>query len=138
MSRQKSFTDELWYENEDTVFTIGVQEDLAASIESISSLELPEEGDLVDTDTVLGRIETDQGTIELYSPVEGTVLEINHLVEEDPSFVVQDPSEGWLFKVESDDEPMEEEDEEEDEEEEDEDEEEDDDWGDEEEEEEEY
>lgn len=113
MSRQKPFTEELYYEKEDTVLTIGVIEDIAASIESIDNLELPNEGDPVDTDSVIGSIETDQGMIELFSPVEGTIIEVNALVLEDPSFIIQDPSEGWLFKVESDDGPEDEEEEEE-------------------------
>lgn len=113
MSRQKPFTEELYYEKEDTVLTIGVIEDIAASIESIDNLDLPNEGDHVDADSIIGSLETDQGIIELYSPVEGTILEVNPLVLEDPSFIIQDPSEGWLFKVESEEGPDDEEEEEE-------------------------
>lgn len=105
MSRQKPFTEELFYEKEDTLLTVGVIEDIAASIESIDNLDLPSEGDHVDTDAVIGSLETDQGIIELYSPVEGTIVEVNALVIEDPSFIIQDPSEGWLFKVESEADP---------------------------------
>jgi len=105
MSRQKSFTDSLWYEKTDTIITVGVTEDLATSIESIEDIELPSEGDSVDVDTPIGTLETDQGTIDLYSPVNGVITEVNELVLEDPTLIIDDPSEGWLFKVESDEDP---------------------------------
>lgn len=107
MSRQKPFTEELWYEKEDTIITIGVIDEVAASIEEIESLELPSEGDHVDIDVILGSLETDQGTIDLYSPVSGVVLEVNHLILEDPTMIIEDPSEGWLIKVESEEDPEE-------------------------------
>jgi glycine cleavage system H protein len=105
MSRQKPFTDALWYEKADNIITVGVTEDLATSIESIEAIELPLEGDPVDIDTIVGTLETDQGTIDIYSPVNGVISEINDLVLEDPSLIVEDPSENWLFKVESEENP---------------------------------
>jgi len=105
MSRQKPFTDALWYEKTDNIITVGVTEDLATSIEFIEAIELPSEGDSVDLDTVVGTLETDQGTIDIYSPVNGVVSEVNDLVLEDPSLIIDDPSENWLFKVESEEDP---------------------------------
>jgi len=105
MSRQKPFTDALWYEKADTIIAVGVTEDLATSIELIEAIELPSEGDSVDPETMIGSLETDQGTIDLYSPVNGIIAEVNELVLEDPSLIIEDPSENWLFKVESEEDP---------------------------------
>lgn len=119
MSRQKPFTDELWYEKEDTIISVGLLEDVAAGLESIETLELPAEGDLVDIDTIIGSLETDQGTIDLYSPVNGVISEVNELIHEDPSLIIEDPLDSWMFKVESDEDPEDNEEEEEDDEDED-------------------
>ena len=111
MSRQKAFTDELWYEKTDTIYTVGLRDDVAADLAHISDLELPKEGEWVEKDNIIGRMETDQGEIDIYSPVDGTIVEINRVILDDPSLIIEDPSEGWLFQVESEENPMDEEDE---------------------------
>ncbi|MDW8190562.1 MAG: glycine cleavage system protein H [Pseudobdellovibrionaceae bacterium] len=105
MSRQKAFTDELCYFKEDNIFTVALTEDTAAELETIEDIELPQVGESVDHESVVGTLETDLGTIDLYSPVDGEVVEINDLVLEDPTIIIEDPEEGWLFKVESEDNP---------------------------------
>jgi glycine cleavage system H protein len=111
MSRQKAFTDELWYEKTDTIYTIGLRDEVAAELAHISDLELPKEGEWVEKDSIIGRMETDQGEIDIYSPVDGTIVEVNTVVLDDPSLIIEDPSEGWLFQVESEEEPSEDEEE---------------------------
>lgn len=110
----KQYKKYLWVQKEDNVLTVGLHEDALENFSSIESLELPPEGELVDKDSVVGNIETDDGTLELYSPVTGTVLEVNNLVIEDSSLIMEDPIDSWLFKIESD-EDLDEEDEDEDE-----------------------
>lgn len=126
MSDVRNFMGYLWVQQEDGVITIGINEEGLADFESISSVELPPEGEKVEEDVVLGTIETDDGPLDIYSPVAGTVLEVNSQVLEDPSIIIEDSmEEGWLIKIEPDedleDEDEEEEDDEEEEEEEDED-----------------
>jgi glycine cleavage system H protein len=106
VAQQKEFTNELWFEQADTMVTVGLTEDTAASVEVIHVIELPGEGELVDSHSPIGFLETDQGLIDLYSPANGVVSEVNPLVLEDPSLVIEDPSENWLFRIESDDLPQ--------------------------------
>lgn len=92
----------LWVLNEDGVVTIGINEDGLEDFEEISSIELPPEGEKIESDVVLGTIETDDGPLDIYSPVDGTVLEVNSQVLEDPSLIQEDPyEEGWLLKIET-------------------------------------
>ncbi len=42
-------------------------------------------GEKVEEDIAIGTIETDDGPLDIHSPVEGTVIEVNAQVLEDPS-----------------------------------------------------
>lgn len=114
-----------WIRQEDGIITIGINEDGLEDFEEISSVELPAEQEKIDADVVIGTLETDDGPLDIYSPVSGTVIEINSQVVEDPSIIMEDPyEEGWLVRIEADEdyEEDEEEDDEDDEDDEDEDE----------------
>lgn len=117
----KNFMGHMWYLKEDNVYTIGINEDGLENFEEITSLELPTENEVVDADASCGNIETDNEPVELFSPVAGTVIEVNSTVLEDASLIQDDPYDSWLFKVESEEE-VDDEDEDEDDEDEDEDE----------------
>lgn len=120
-----------WFQKEDNIYTVGLTEDALEDFDEISGLELPPEGEIVEAEGVCGSLETDEGPVDLYAPVSGTISEVNSTIVEDPSLIQDDPYDAWLFKIESEDE-FEEEDEEdlddEDEDDEDEDDEEDDDY----------
>lgn len=111
----KNFMDYLWVQKEDNIYTIGINEDGLEDIESISSVDLPPEGEVVEADAVLGSLEIQSGPLDVYSPVSGTIVEINSAVVEDPSLIQDDPYDGWLLKIESEDELSDDEDEEDDE-----------------------
>lgn len=98
----KNFMGNLWYRDEDGIITIGISEDAIEEFESIVSIDLPSEQEEVEEDMVVGSIETDDGPIDLYSPVAGTVIEINSAALEDSSLIMEDPyEEGWLIKIEA-------------------------------------
>ena len=100
----RNFMGYLWVRKEDGVLTIGINEDGLEDFEEITSVELPSEHEKIDEDVVIGTIETDDGPLDIYSPVSGTVLEVNSQVLEDPSLIMEDPyEEGWLIRIEADD-----------------------------------
>jgi glycine cleavage system H protein len=93
----------MWYQEEDGVITIGINEEGLADITEITSVDLPPEQEKVEEDVAIGTIETDDGPLDIYSPVNGTVIEINSSVLEDPSVIQEDPyEEGWLLRIEAD------------------------------------
>lgn len=109
----KNYLGHMWYRQEDGVITIGITEDALEDFESINSVELPAEHEKVDSEAVIGTIETDDGPLDIYSPVEGTIIEINTQVVEDPSIIMEDPyEEGWLVRIEADEDHDDDEDEE--------------------------
>lgn len=93
-----------WITVEDGVVTVGITEDAATDLSDDIVLNLPEQDDVVASGKVCGDIESGNGNLNLYSPVSGTIIEVNEAVLENPDLIQEDPTdEGWLFRVEADD-----------------------------------
>ena len=79
---------------------VGVTSVAADALGDVVYLELPPVGSSVESGTVVGEIESTKSVSELYSPVSGTVVEVNQAAIDDPAVVNTDPfGAGWLFKV---------------------------------------
>jgi glycine cleavage system H protein len=112
----KNFMGYMWIQDEDGIITIGINEEGLQDFESISSVDLPAEQEKVDADVVIGTIETDDGPLDIYSPVAGTVVEVNQQVIDDPSLIQEDNfEEGWLVRIEAEEDADDEDEEDEDE-----------------------
>lgn len=93
-----------WIQIENGTVTVGISEEGLTELGEISAINLPSENEDVNPDEICGEIETDEGPMNLYSPVEGKIIEINAAVVENPSLLLEDPyGDGWLFKVEAED-----------------------------------
>ena len=63
-------------------------------------VELPAVGDMVTTEEVFGVIESNKASNDLVSPVTGTVIDVNTILENKPVTINHSPYEdGWLIKV---------------------------------------
>jgi len=83
-----------------TPATVGITATAADALGDIVYLELPAVGADVVAGAVIGEIESTKSVSELYSPVTGTVVEVNASAVDDPSLVNADPyGTGWLLKV---------------------------------------
>ena len=81
--------------------TVGITATAADALGDIVYLELPEVGTQVTAGTVCGEIESTKSVSEIYSPVTGTVVEINQDAVDEPGLVNTDPyGRGWLLRVE--------------------------------------
>lgn len=91
-----------WLQVEDGSVTIGISDEGLEELAEISAVNLPSEGDDIGADEVCGEIETESGPLNLYSPVDGKVVEINAAVVENPQLIFEDNyGDGWLFRVEA-------------------------------------
>ncbi len=98
----KNYNHHMWYREEDGIITIGINEEGLAEITEITSVDLPPEQEKVEEDVAIGIIETDDGPLNIYSPVAGTVIEVNASVIDEPSVIQEDPyEEGWLLRIEA-------------------------------------
>ena len=96
----KYTTEHEWLDGS-TPAVIGVTDVAAEALGDVVYLELPEVGATVEAGAVVGEIESTKSVSELYTPVSGTIIEVNTDAVDDPEIVNKDPyGKGWLFKVE--------------------------------------
>ncbi|OMH23550.1 glycine cleavage system protein H [Tersicoccus phoenicis] len=80
---------------------IGVSKVAADALGDVVYVDLPEAGATVTAGQTCGEIESTKSVSDLYSPVTGTVAEVNADVADNPALVNEDPyGAGWLFTVE--------------------------------------
>lgn len=85
----------------DVPATVGITSTAADALGDIVYVELPAVGETIAAGAVIGEIESTKSVSELFSPVSGTVTEVNEAVVETPELVNSDPfGAGWLLKVE--------------------------------------
>jgi glycine cleavage system H protein len=93
-----------WLLPEDDQLTIGINEEGLDEIGEITKVMLPSEGDKVRADEIFGEIETDEGPLNIYSPVDGKIVEVNSAVLESPELIMEDSfGDGWLVRIEMND-----------------------------------
>ena len=63
-------------------------------------VDLPSEGDEISKGEEFGAVESVKAASDLYSPVSGTIIEINSALESEPELINQDAYENWIIKVE--------------------------------------
>jgi glycine cleavage system H protein len=81
--------------------TVGITKNAADALGDIVYLELPTVGSEIVAGAVVGEVESTKSVSELFSPVSGTVVEVNQAAVDEPSVVNSDPyGAGWLFRVE--------------------------------------
>ncbi|MFE0378920.1 glycine cleavage system protein GcvH [Streptomyces inhibens] len=91
---------------EDGVSTVGITEHAANALGDVVYVQLPEVGATVAAGETCGELESTKSVSDLYSPVDGEIVEINEDVVNDPSLVNSAPFEGgWLFKLKISGEP---------------------------------
>lgn len=92
-----------WVKKEDGQVTIGITDFAQSQLGDIIFLELPEVGQKIVSGEPFGEIEAVKTVSELYAPINGTVIEINEDLEDDPDNINQDCyGSGWIIKVELD------------------------------------
>lgn len=79
---------------------VGV-DDLAAKVAgNVETIDIPERGQWIRQGQKIIAMHRDGQEIDLVSPIEGTVVDINEAVIRDPQIARNDPyGEGWLLKV---------------------------------------
>ena len=88
---------------EGNVATIGISEFAAQQLGNVVYVDMPEEDDEVTKGEDFGAIESVKAASDLFSPVTGTVIEVNEALVENPRLVNEDPMNNWIIKVEMSD-----------------------------------
>lgn len=89
-----------WVTIEGDIATVGITEYASQALGDVVYTELPDGGDDVTAGEVCGEIESTKSVSDLYSPVSGTIEEVNSELEDNPELVNDEPyGKGWLFTV---------------------------------------
>lgn len=90
-----------WARTEGNIITVGITDYAQDSLGDVVYLELPAEGTTVTKDETFGVIESVKAVSDLYSPITGTVIEVNDALVDNPEVINDDPyGDAWILKVE--------------------------------------
>ncbi len=86
--------------DEELVYSVGITDYAQGELGDIVYVELPSVGDHFGRMETFGTVEAVKAVSDLFSPVAGTVVEVNPALEADPSLVNSDPyGAGWMIKL---------------------------------------
>lgn len=92
--------DHEWLSLEGDTGTIGITDYAQKELGDIVFVELPEVGQELKVGETMGNIESVKAVSELFSPVTGTVVEVNQSLEDQAEILNQDPhGTGWIVKI---------------------------------------
>jgi glycine cleavage system H protein len=84
----------------DGLATIGITAHAQNALGDIVFVELPEPGRNVAKDEACAVVESVKAASDVYAPLEGTVVENNNDIIEDPALVNKEPEgAGWFFRL---------------------------------------
>ena len=82
------------------IATVGLSPFALKALTDLVYIELPEVGRRVEAGAPFGEVEAVKGVSELYSPVDGEIVEVNSDVADHLERLGEDPCEaGWLVKI---------------------------------------
>ena len=92
--------DHEWVRVKDGVASIGITDYAQNSLGDVVYVELPKKGDEFATNEPFGSVESVKAVSEVFTPVAGTIAEINEQLNDTPEKVNSDPyGEGWMVKL---------------------------------------
>lgn len=89
-----------WVLLDGDVATLGLTDHAQQELGDITYLELPEAGDTVTSGEAFGVVESVKAASDVYSPIDGEVIERNDSAVDAPEVINQSPYDSaWLIKV---------------------------------------
>jgi glycine cleavage system H protein len=97
-----------WVAIDGTVASVGITDYAQNSLGDVVYVSVPAAGTAVTAGEPCGEVESTKSVSDIYSPVDGEVIESNPEIEDDPGLVNSDPyGAGWLLRIRlSDDGPQ--------------------------------
>ncbi len=89
-----------WVLVEDDIVTVGIADYAQQELGDITYLELPDVGDSVSAGEAFGVVESVKAASDIYSPLDGEVLERNDGAVDSPEVINASPyGDAWLLKL---------------------------------------
>lgn len=93
-----------WARSEDRRVRVGITDFAQDALGDVVYVDLPEAGTVVEAGRPFGEVESTKSVSDVYSPVSGSVVERNPLVDEHPELINEQPyRDGWLVVIEPSD-----------------------------------
>ena len=89
-----------WVEIDGKTGTVGITDYAQNSLGDIVFVDAPKVGTKVEKGAVFGSVESVKAVSDLYSPVTGTVTEVNEELHASPEKINSDAHGAWIIKVE--------------------------------------
>lgn len=94
-------TDHEWVRVEGGRVRVGITDYAQDALGDVVFVSVPSVGTVVAAGQSLSEVESTKSVSDIYSPVAGTVIEVNATLSESPQRLNDDPyGEGWIFVVE--------------------------------------
>ena len=92
---------DFWVRIEGNEATVGITSYMQSKLSDIIFVNLPEIGTKIEQFGEAGAFESVKAVLDVISPVSGTVIEVNHELQNQPDLANSDPyGKGWFFKIE--------------------------------------
>ena len=88
-----------WVKEEGGLYVVGLTDFAQEALGDIVFINMPEEGDDVASGESFADVESVKAVSDVFSPVSGTVAEVNEGLIDEPALINQEPYEQWLIKV---------------------------------------
>jgi glycine cleavage system H protein len=89
-----------WVRIEDGIAIVGISDAAQDLLSDVVYVELPKEGKEVAAGSETAVVESVKAAEDIYAPITGKVVAVNHALEQTPELVNEKPYEAWFFKIE--------------------------------------
>lgn len=89
-----------WVNIEGAIATIGISHHAQEALGDITFVELPAVGKALKAGAPISVVESVKAASDIYSPIAGTVSEVNSRLDEAPELINQSPeADGWICRL---------------------------------------
>ena len=78
---------------------VGITDYAQDALGTVVYVDMPDVDDEVEAGEEFGAVESVKAASDLYSPVSGTVVEVNEALDDTPELINQNAFENWIIKV---------------------------------------
>ena len=92
--------DHEWVKLDGEIATVGITDFAQSELGDIIFVEFPDNGLEVSSKETVGTLEAVKSVADIFSPLSGTVVELNASLESNPELINEEPYDaGWILKI---------------------------------------
>lgn len=96
---KKFSTEHEWIEVDGEIGTVGISKYAIEQLGDITFFELPEVDSEVSAEDSVAFIESVKAASDIYTPMSGTITEVNEALLDTPELLNQDAHANWIYKM---------------------------------------